>query len=76
MWLKVECDFHRLVKVKQDADRRERSDKNKDRRQRKNLMEPLDLVFSLIERLEKKDAPGKLYKSSTENKSFFNKKKV
>ena len=26
----------------------------------------------LAERLRKKDAPGRLYKSTTENKSFFN----
>ena len=30
----------------------------------------------LAERLRKKDAPGRLYKSTTENKSFFNKDKT
>ena len=48
-------DFHRLVKVKEDEDRRERSDKNKDARQRKKLREPLDLgesCFILPERLK------------------------
>ena len=51
-----------LVRVKEDADRREKSDKNKDTRQRKKLREPLDLgkpAFVLPERLKKKDAPGK-----------------
>ena len=73
---KDEYDFYRLQKVKQDAERRERFDINKDIKQRKKLREPLDLgesVYVLAERMKKKEAQGKLYKSSTENKPFFNK---
>ena len=49
-------DFHRLVKEKEDARRRVRSDKNKNAWQMKKLGEPLDLgesVFILAERLRK-----------------------
>ena len=30
----------------------------------------------LVERLRKKDAPGRLYKSSTENMPFFNRNRI
>ena len=33
-------------------------------------------VLVLVERLEKKDAPGNLYKASTDNMSFFNRDTV
>ena len=33
-------------------------------------------VLVLAERLKKKDAPGRLYKSTTQNKTFFNKNKI
>ena len=33
-------------------------------------------VFLLSERLKKKDAPGKIYTSSTENKTFFNRHRI
>ena len=72
-------DFHRLPKVKQVADRRERSDKNKDIKQRKKLREPLyfgELIYVLAERLKKKDASGKFYQSFTENQPFFNKNQL
>ena len=42
---------------------------------KKQLRDPLEIgekVLVLAERLRKKDAPGRLYKSTTENKSFFN----
>ena len=70
---------HRLLRGKEDIDRRERSDRNKDDRKRKKLRDPLDLgelVFVLAERLKKKDVTGKFYKSSTENKPSFNKNKI
>ena len=46
---------------------------------KKRLRERLDIdkkVLELDERLRKKDAPGRLYKSTTENKSFFNRDKT
>ena len=33
-------------------------------------------VLVLAERIKKKDAPGKLYKPATQNKSFINKDKI
>ena len=50
----------------------------KDSNKRK-LRDPLNIgekVLVLSERLKKKDAPGKLYKALTQNKTFFNKDKV
>ena len=43
------------------------------------LRDPLDIgekVLVLAERLKKKDVPGRLYKSTTQNKTFFNKNKI
>ena len=49
-----------------------------DRRKRK-LRSPLNLderVLVLAERLKKKDAPGNLYKASTDNILFFNRNRI
>ena len=43
------------------------------------MISPLEIgekVFVLSERLKKKDAPGKFYKSPTENKTFFNRDRI
>ena len=43
------------------------------------MRSPLEIgekVFVLSERLKKKDAPGKFYTSSTENKTFFNRPRI
>ena len=72
-------DFHRLGKIKQDFGRRDRFNAKKDKRRNRKLREPLEIgekVLVLSERLKKKDAPGFLYKSTTQNRSFFNKDKV
>ena len=70
-------DFHRLIKVKKDIERRERGNIKIDNRKKNKLREPLDIgekVLVLAETLKKKDAPGFLYKKSkTQNKLFFNK---
>ena len=53
--------------------------KTKDKKNPRKLREPLKIgekVLVLAERLKKKDAPGKLYKSSTQNKTFFIKDKI
>ena len=68
-------NFYRMVKVSKDGDRYEQSDILPDKTSRRKLPSPLSVgekVFVLAERLRKKDAPGNLYKSSTENMSFFN----
>ena len=73
---KEEYDFYMLQNVNEDAEKRERSDRNKYIKQRKKLKEPLNLgesVYVPAERLKKKDTLGKLYNFLTENKPFFNK---
>ena len=60
--------LERLVKIMKEL---------KDIRSKK--IQPLmigEKVLSLSERIKKKDAPGKLYKSTTQNQSFFNKDKI
>ena len=62
------------MKVKENRDQVERFDAKLDRRE-KRLRDPLEIgekVLALAKRLRKKDAPGRLYKSTTENQSFFN----
>ena len=71
-------DFHRLIKVKENKDRIQRHDLKIDSR-KKRFRSPLEIgekVFVLSERLKKKDAPGKFYKSPTENKTFFNRDRI
>ena len=55
-------------------DRLERFDAKVDRHKRhlRDLLEIDEKVIALAERFRKKDAPGRLYKSITENKTFFN----
>ena len=49
-----------------------------DRRKRKLrcLLNLDEKVLVLAERLKKKDAPGNLYKASTDNMSFFNRDRI
>ena len=68
-------DFHRMVRVSKDAKRYKRNDIRFDKKTRKKLGSPLmvgEKVLVLAKRLRKKDAPGSLYQSTTENISFFN----
>ena len=72
-------DFHRMVRVSRDAERYKRNDIRFDKKTRKKLLSPLTVgekVLVLAERLRKKDAPGNLYKSTTENISFFNREEI
>ena len=72
-------DFHRLNKVKEGLERSERSDINSDNRRENKLGGPLNIgekVSVLAERLEKKDVPGSLQKSTTQNKPYFNKDQI
>ena len=62
--------FYRLVKVRQHAERLEHTDVEEDKKLGKKLRELLRIgekVIPLAERLKKKDAPGNLYKSTTDN---------
>ena len=72
-------DFYRLAKVGKDHGRQLKYNKTKDEKNPRKLREPLNIrekVLVLAERFKKKDIPGKLYKSSTQNKTFFNKDKI
>ena len=72
-------DFYRLVKVRQHAERYQHAGAKKDKKLRKKLREPLRIGekgLALAECLKKKDAPGNLYKSTNENISFSNVKKM
>ena len=67
-------DFHRIVRVSKDAARYKRYDIRLDKKRRKQqLREPLavgEKVLVLAERIKKKDTPGRLFKSTTENIAF------
>ena len=72
-------DFYRLKQVTKAFKRYKKHDVNIDLKRKKKLREPLTIgerVLILASRLKKKDAPGVLYKSTTENKPFFNKKQI
>ena len=71
-------DFMSLRKIETNQSRNDRYNEKIDRR-KKRLRRPLNIhekVLVLAERLKKKDAPGNLYKASTENKPFFNRKRI
>ena len=68
-------DFHRLLKVKEYIERREKANIKIDNKKKNILREPIDIdekVLVLAERLKKKDPPGFLYQSTTQSKPFFN----
>ena len=72
-------DFYGLVKVKQHAERCKHADIEKDKKLRRKLRElPVigEKVLVLAERLKKRNTPGNLYKSTTDNISFFNREQV
>ena len=72
-------DFHRLVKVTKGINRYERYSEKLDKKQKRKLRDPLNInekVFVLAERIKKKDAPKFLFKSTTENIPFFNRKEI
>ena len=71
-------DFYRLVRVKEEKDRLVRYKERKVDRRKWKLRYPLDIgekVLVFAERL-KKDAPGNLYKRTTENIQFLNRDRV
>ena len=71
-------DFYRIEKVGKSNKRTKRYLIKKDLNKRK-FREPLmigEKVLILAERIKKKDTSGKLYKPTTQNKSFFNKDKI
>ena len=72
-------DFYRLRQVTRAVKSYKKHDLKVDFKKKKKLREPLavgERVLILASRLKKKDAPGVLYKSTTENKPFFSRKRV
>ena len=69
-------DFYMLLKApKKHAKKYARVDVKKDKLSRRRLREPLKVgkrVLALVEHLKKKDESKHLYKSTTDNVSFFN----
>lgn len=72
-------DFRRLWRIKEARERSEKYAKNLYARKKKDLRDPLDigekalvLAKQLKKKKKKKNAPCKLYKSTTENIPFFN----
>ena len=71
-------DFARLRKIQNNQIRNDKYHQKIDTRKR-TLRSPLNLtekVLVLAERLRKNNAPGRLYKSSTENMPFFNRNRI
>ena len=71
-------DFLRVRKIGTNQARNLKYDLKKDKR-KKQLRSPLNLgekVLILAERIKKKDAPGFLFKASTENQPFFNREHI
>ena len=69
-------NIHRLERTQKLIIRQDRYDKRKYLRKRKNLRDKLNTaerVYVLTERIKKKSAPGKFYKQSVQNISYFNK---
>ena len=71
-------DFMRIKKIENNQMRNNKYNQKIDRRER-TLRSPLNLnekFLVLAERLKKKDAPGNLYKASTDNIPFFNRDRI
>ena len=71
--------MHRLERTNKINQRQDRYDKKKFVRKQKKLTEELfigEKVYVLAERIKKKSAPGKFYKQSVQNISYFNKDTV
>ena len=71
--------MHRLERTNKINQRQDRYDKKTFVRKQKKLTEELfigEKVYVLAERIKKKSAPGKFYKQSVQNISYFNKDTV
>ena len=72
-------NMHRIEKTQKLNARQDRYDKKKYLRKRKKIWDNLrvgERVYVLAERKKKKSAPGKFYKQSVQNISYFNKDTV
>ena len=72
-------NMHRIERTDKTNARLDRYDRKKYLRKRKKLRKDLEIsekVYVLAERIKKKSAPGKFYKQSLQNISYFNKEQV
>ena len=71
-------DFMRIRKIENNHMRNDKYDQKIDRRKRTLRCPSIvdEKVLVLAERLKKKDAPGNLYKASTNNMPFFNRDRI
>ena len=72
-------DFKRIYNVGIHADRLQRHNDKLMKNKKRSLRDPLEIgeeVLLLASRIRKKDALGKFYKSTTENRPFFNRKQT
>ena len=72
-------DIRRLRKVSKSQYRYKRHERNKYQTKKKKLRMTLEIgedLLLLSSRLKKKDSPGLFYKSSTENRSYFDNKTI
>ena len=71
-----DLELHRIEKADKLNIRMDRFDPKKYLKKRKKLREDLNIgekVYVLAERIRKKSAPGKFYKQSVQNISYFSK---
>ena len=76
---KTVFNMHRIDKIKKLHDRLDRYDKKGNLARRKKLREDLMIggkMLVLAKRIKKKAAPGRFYKQSVQNISYFNKGKT
>ena len=72
-------DMHRLERSAKQHDRLDSYDDKIYERKRKKLRKKLNVgerVYVLAERIKKKSAPGKFYKETVQNISYFNKETI
>ena len=69
-------DFLRVRKIETNQSRNLKYNLKKDRRKKQSPLNLEEKVLVLAERIRKKDAPGSLYKASTENIPFFNRDRI
>ena len=72
-------NFHRIRQTKKIYNRLDKCSQNKYEAKKKNLHADLEIgekVLVLAERIRKKSVPGKFYKQTVQNSSYFNKKET
>ena len=76
---RTEFNFEHIKISKKTSDRLDRYHKKLYSRKKKKLREELNVgekVLILAERLQRKSAPGKFYKQTVQNISYFNKENI